>query len=303
MAVLIDLLSDDAYLSELLRLRLTPMFPNAYIEPEGSSLCMELKDICDSSICLYDNRTYKVEDTKSVPIFTDTRSKAVDCEAIRKRLDVLISECEDEGVTVTSLPGRSHILLPFTYINEREAMIDKEFSPFMSDSDLTVRVDLMSGLRMPAPIKNGPESSSLNALLQRAGQRDFNPSDILEYCNPDLKGFMTPGRPSEPDEVFDHKRSDLISLLKGLRGLSSANGSPTVTTLCVIEGFRLTDTCELIKHADNIHILLPSDDPDDSSGLSKIPSIIERSAERGQKIFVHYSSEYIRGETNEARSV
>ena len=301
MAVLINILSDDDYLSELLRLRLTPMFPNAYIEPTGSSLCEELRAICDGSICLYDNRTYKIEDPMSAAIFSEGK-RTVDCEEIRSKLSSLIAEPRTE-VTVTSLPGRSHILLPFTYINDRESMIDKEFSPFTSDSDLTVRIDLMSGLRMSTPVKNGPDSSSLNALLMRAGQRDFTPSDILEYCNPDIKGFMTPGRPSEPDDVFDHDRKDLISLLKGLRGLASTTGAPSVTTLCVIEGFRLADTCELIKHADSIHILLPSDDPGDTSGLSKIPSIIERAMEKGQKLFVHYSGEYIRGELHEARSV
>ena len=300
MAVLIDVISDDDYLSELLRLRLTPMFPNAYIERQGSSLCEELRKMCDSNICLYDDRNYKIDETNAVPIFGG--GKVVDCSVIGNSISALMANTKTE-VTVTALPGRSHILLPFTYINERESMIEKEFSPFTSDSDLTVRIDLMSGLRMSTPVKNGPDSSSLNALLMRAGQRDFTPSDILEYCNPDIKGFMTPGRPSEPDDVFDHDRKDLISLLKGLRGLASTTGAPSVTTLCVIEGFRLADTCELIKHADSIHILLPSDDPGDTSGLSKIPSIIERAMEKGQKLFVHYSGEYIRGELHEARSV
>jgi hypothetical protein len=300
MAILIDILSDDCYLCELLRLRLTPMFPGAYIEPAGSSLCEELRQICDRKICLYDNRTYVIKDDPSVPIFGDgSISGPVDCEAIRRQLEELMSDIREEAA-VSSLTGRSHILLPFTYINDREAMIEKEFSPFTSDSDLTVRIDLMSGIRMPLPIKNGPDDSSLDRLLIRAGHRDFRPEDILEYCNPDIKGFMTPGRPSEPDSVFDHDRQDLISLLKAMRDLSAAGGQPTVTALCVIEGFRMSDTCELIRYADNIHILLPSDD---ASGLSGIPSIIERAAQRGQKVIVHYSKDYMRGDTNEARSI
>ena len=300
MAVLIDVISDDDYLSELLRLRLKPMFPNAYIERDGSSVCEELRKMCDSSICLYDDRTYKIDRPDSVPIFGGR--KIVDCSVIGDSVSSLMADTKTD-VTVTSLPGRSHILLPFTYINEREAMIEKEFSPFTSDSDLTVRIDLMSGLRMPSTVADGSESSAFNALLARAAKRDFNPSEILEYCNPDLRGFMTPGKPSEPDAVFDNDRTTLISLLKGLRGLAVSGSSPTVTSLCVIEGFRLADTCELIKHADNIHILLPSDDPGDSSGLSKIPALIERSTERGQKILVHYSGEYTKGAVNETGSI
>ena len=300
MAVLIDVISDDDYLSELLRLRLAPMFPNAYIARRGSSLCEELRDMCDSTICLYDNRTYKPDEPNAVPVFGS--GKAVDCNALGSAISSLMSDTKPE-VTVTSLPGRSHILLPFTYINERESMIENMFSPFSSDSDLTVRIDLMSGLRMPSSGISGSDNNAFDSLLQRAGKRDFSPADILEYCNPDMRGFMTPGRPAEPDNVFDHDKNTLISLLKGLRGLSSTKTSPTVTTLSVIEGFRLADTCELIKHADNIHILLPSDDPEDSSGLSKIPPLIERSMERGQKIFVHYSEEYKKGMPNEARSI
>ena len=300
MAVLIEVVSDDEYLSELLKLRLAPFFPEAYIAKNGSSLCDELKRICEGSVILYDNKSFTLEDHNAIPIFKDGR-RYVDCSSLITELRSLISS--SESVPYERSPkGRSHILLPFTYISEREAMIDRVFDPLTADSDLTVRIDLMSGLRMPTPVKSGPDTGSLTSLLARIQDKDFKPEDILDYCNPDLKGFMTPGKPSNPDDVFDNDITTIRSLLKHLKELSSEGSSPTVTTISVIEGFRISDTCSLIKDCDYVDILLPSDDPSDSSGLNKIPSLIERSLTKEQKLTVYYSSQFIKGDKYASRS-
>lgn len=300
MAILIDVLTDDNYLCELLRARLTPIFPNAYIERRGNDLCEEHRQICDRSILLYDNRIFKISEPSSIPVFKDGHK--ADCAYIAGRISSLIKE-DKEAATITSLTGRSNILLPFTYISERESLIESSFSPLVSDSDFCIRLDFMSGLRMPPEPSDNCGSGSYDALLQRAGQKDFVPSNILDYCNPDCKGFLTPGRPTDPDMVFDCDRKNLINLLKGLRTLSCSSSSPSTSTLCVIEGFRLADTLELTAHADNIHILLPSDESSENSGLGKIPSIVERSLKKDQTLKVHYSGEYMKGMTYNARTV
>ncbi|SMC31784.1 hypothetical protein SAMN06296952_0171 [Oscillospiraceae bacterium] len=300
MAVLIEVRSDDSYLSELLRLRLTPVFPNAYIAMSGSPLCDELREICDKCVILYDGKHDMKDDPNAIPIFHGSK-RYVDCSSLITELRGLIPSAEARISEITP-KGRSHILLPFTYISEREAMIDKFFDPLTSDTDLTVRIDLMSGLRMPTQIKSGPDFGSLTTLLQRVRDKDFRPEDILDYCNPDIKGFMTPGKPQDPDDVFDNDISTIRSLLKYLKDLSVAGTSPSVTTLSVIEGFRISDTCSLIRDCDYVDILLPSDDPSDRSGLGKIPSIIERSLGKDQKLTVHYSSEYIKGDRYASRS-
>ncbi len=297
MAFAIELKINDRYLAALLRHKLSTVFNDAYIIGIDPSDAEEIMKMAEFKITLYDNRSYRPEDPMSIPIFGLEKngfrylSVASLCSQIRDK-----SASIDTSGTSGSGNGRAHILFPFSYIDDREKMIGEYFEGLRYEADHVIRIDLMSGLRMPAPIKTGPEAGSLTSLLRLSSSGKLASEDILQFCNPDLSGFLTPGRPQDPDDVFDSDPESIITLLKGLKELSIKGKDPDIATLAVIEGFKLSMIRRMIPHADTIHILLPSRSAEDSSGLGSIRDILMRELSPDQKLLIHYSEDYTRKE-------
>lgn len=297
MAFAIELKINDRYLAELLRHKLSTAFSDAYIIGCGSDVTDDIMKMAEFKITLYDNRSYGAEDQMSIPIFGlkkngfDYISASSLCSTIREMVSAV-----DTSSSHHNGQGRAHILFPFSYIDDRESMIRDYFERLRYEADHIIRIDLMSGLRMPAAIKTGPDSGSLTTLLNLSASSKFEPEDILEFCNPDISGFLTPGRPQDPDDVFDSDPGSIISLLKGLKELSMPGKDPDIATIAVVEGFKLSMIRQMIPHADTVHILLPSRSAEDSSGLGCIRDILMRELSPEQKLLIHYSEDYVKKE-------
>ena len=296
MAFAIELKISDMHLAKLLKHKLSSVFSDAYVIVNGTGNYDELIKLAEYSITLYDNRFTLPDDPMSLPIFsvTDNGVKYISISSLTEMIRESITKVDYKD-TEQGIKGRSHILFPFSYIEDREQMIKEYFEELRYEADHVIRIDLMSGLRMPAPIKTGPEAGSLTALLRAASSDRFKPEDILQYCNPDLSGFLTPGRPLDPDDVFDADPGSILSLLEGLSSLSKAGNDPDIITLAVIEGFRLSTIKKLIPLADTIHILLPSRKTESASGIGNISDIFKRELTAHQKLIMHYCEDYKKG--------
>ena len=304
MAFSIEIKMDDPYMSELIKHKIRSSFGDAFVIGRDDTATDEIRKMTEFTVTLYDNRNMSADSPDELPLFTEERDgfMYIDCKKLIPKINELVMRKRSSGERRT-IRGRSHILLPFTYIEDREAMITEYFGSLLNEADYVIRLDLMSGLRMPTPLKTGPETGSLTALLNAAHDDAFQTFDLLEYCNPDLSGFLTPGRPLDPDDVFDSDIKTLIKLLDSLRELSIEGRDPDTASLAVIEGFRISEYRQIVPHCDTVHILLPSETSEGSSGLSDVPEIIKRQIRADQELIVHYSDNYKRGMTNDRYKV
>ena len=124
MAFTIKVFEKDDYLFSLLKMRLETMFPDAYIinaiEDPGRSDCL---DFSEFTKIIYDPRNIDMSDFKdAVPIF-DERG-VIDCRKIADRLG-LITSLRKNADTISISSGVSVALIPYVYMDDREALIDR----------------------------------------------------------------------------------------------------------------------------------------------------------------------------------
>ena len=300
MAFSIEIKTEDTNISELLKYKIRSAFSDAFVIGRDDNASDEIRKMSEFTVTLYDDRDLLEGASGDIPLFTAKKDgfRYIDCKTLIPKISEFVDRKRASG-EYKPIKGRSHILLPFTYIEDREAMIAEYFSSLLNEADYVIRLDLMSGLRMPTPLKTGPETGSLTALLNAAKDDSFQDIELLEYCNPDLSGFLTPGRPLDPDDVFDSDITTLIRLLDALRKMSIPGLDPDNAALTVIEGFRLSELRQMVTHCDTVHILLPSMTAEGSSGLSDVPEIIKRQIRADQDLMIHYSNDYKRGMTND----
>lgn len=275
MAFTISVHEQDTYMYQLISDRLRSGFPDAYIcrdtdLPEDNSISKYTIDLYDNSR-LGKRRIAAGNDisglySNPVPIYTfkdgtwiaDMRSVE---DAIRRIKND--PEMKDPSYITRTGPGEHKygklaVVLPFTYADEREEYIKTAFDGMRDADSMCIRIDLMSGARMPSSFRTDLTDGSLTTLLKHVRSPSFLPKDILDYLNPDSMGYLTPGMPDLNDDVYDLGTDAAVCLLRKLKALI-CDTEGAFNALAVIEGYRLDDLKKLIEPADELHVLLPAD--------------------------------------------
>ncbi len=294
MAFGIDIYENDTYLYQLIRERLSAHFPNAYIRRIGESDQSMDRKLIREIYTLYDNRQFKVpqasEGIEPIPLFSDDGKghSIIDMKKIYARLSGLSDETMELPVIGNTDKDRLRLLISYAYIDERETFIRSAIGPESFDSIHPVRIDLMSGIRMPTPFT--PESSgSVTKLLRACENKRFKPSDILEYLNPDSSGFLSCGKPENEDDVFDIGVNACSTLIKNLKTLCIREDTGA---LVVVEGWRVAELIEFIHWCDTLHILLPARMCTEDTGMTKELGLFKRALPSGALMTVHYCEDY-----------
>ena len=295
MAFGILIYENDSYLYALIRERLMSRFPSAYIERVGvSDPGISFKLIKDIYV-LYDNRQYSPPsdegNIRSIPLFSDDGKghSIIDMRVVYKEISKNLTGVSDEPcIAESSGKDRLRLLISYAYIDERENFIKSAIGPDSFDCIHPIRIDLMSGIRMPATFT--PEASgSITRLLRSCSNKRFDPIKILDYLNPDSNGFLSCGKPENEDDVFDigsQSCSRLIELLKKLC-INEDTGA-----LVVVEGWRVSQMIDFIKSCDTLHILLPARMCTEDTGMTKELGLFKRALPSGALMTVHYCEDY-----------
>ncbi len=296
MAFTIKVFEKDDYLFSLLKMRLETMFPDAYIinaiEDPGRSDCL---DFSEFTKIIYDPRNIDMSDFKdAVPIF-DERG-VIDCRKIADRLG-LITSLRKNADTISIRSGVSVALIPYVYMDDREALIDRLLAERVFMSDNALRIDLMGKMRVPGPESGGIRPGGMTKLIELAGKKSFKPEDILSCCNMDKKAFLTPGATSGEDDVYDAGLTVIRRIVSSSVALTR-NTSPTTDALVIFEGFRSGELTELASGFDEVILLLPSRNSREDLGTRKLVSGIEQ-ALTGGRLTVRYADDISSGEDYE----
>lgn len=287
--------NDDTIFSSL-KIRLGHYFSEAYIINPFSCKDKITKDVSDFSIVLFDNRQYKMPDNKTtskceyIPLFSHDENNQfnIDCSRIVLLIKNILNTT---NIATGNSQGYTNLLLPFVYIDEREHFIKKMFIEAPSTSQYVIRIDLMSGIRMPSSFKTGANTGSLTELINEAGRSDFTPNQILDYLNPDSLGFLSPGKPIHPDDVFDADKSHINSLISHFKRLIDSK-EVNADGIIVCEGWKTADVLTFTNRFDNIHILLPSRQCDEVNGMDDYIGALKRSLSSGSQLHIHYFEDY-----------
>ena len=279
MAFTIKIFEKDRYLFSLLKTRLETMFPDAYIidaiNTNGQTDCMDFSEFTKT---IYDPRNIDMSDFKDAIPLCDGNG-VIDCRRIAESLGL-------NSVLRTASPaamssGRSVALIPYVYMDDREAMIAQMMTDRVFTSDYSLRLDLMGKMRVPGPDSTGIRPGGMTKLLEQAGTRNFKPEDILGYCNMDKMGFMTPGATSGEDDVYDCGLTVIRRLTDAAVALTKKN-TPTTSVLAVFEGFRTGELLELVPSFDEVTLLFPSRIGQENIGARKLASGIEQKLTSGR---------------------
>jgi hypothetical protein len=288
MAFTIKVFEKDEYLFSLLKMRLETMFPDAYIidavQDTGRSECM---DFSEFTKIIYDQRNIDMSDFRdAVPIFDDRG--VIDCRKIADKLG-LITSLRKNADTISIHSGLSVALIPYVYMEDREALIDKLLADksFMSDNE--VRLDLMGKMRVPGPESTGIRPGGMTKLIELAGKKSFKPEDILACCNMDKNGFLTPGATSGEDDIYDAGLAVIKRIVSASVTLTKTP-SPSTDVLAVFEGFRSSELTELVSSFDEVILLLPSRNSQEDLGTRKLVSGMGQSL-TGGRLTVRYADD------------
>lgn len=254
----------DDYTYTLISTRLSYYCPDSYIiRGTHDPLSLHQITVSDHVSVLYDDSQYSKE--KVIEICDDlgiavngvfalcisSMPGIIDCKALASLLNNSAASrvnIKDED----KKRGKMILLLPFAYMDEREALIKDSFKKDNQESgNVCIRIDLMSGIRMMFP-----SIGSLTKILDKARDDDLKASDIVENAAYDDNGFLTLGRPERSDDVFDHGTECILKLLKSARQLTSDSSYPA-DILVVAEGLTFADMSKIAALADEVHILLP----------------------------------------------
>ena len=285
---------NDNCLYELIRERLSGKYPNAYIGRAGKddpSVNFKLiKDMC----ILYDNREFTPPKSggaqKPIPLFEDNGngSMIIDMKHIYEKLPGPTADEVESAKGPEDPCDRLRLLISYAYIDERENFIKIASGPMTFDCIHPIRIDLMSGIRMPTPFTPG-STGSLSQLLRACTDKRFRPSMITEYLNPDSSGFLSCGKPENEDDVFDIGINACCRLMDHLRMLCRNDNTGA---LVVAEGWRVSELTELIKRCDTLHLLLPARMCTEDTGMTKQLGLFRRSLPSGALMTVHYCEDY-----------
>lgn len=284
----------DVYLYSLIRERLSAKFPQAYIERVGQDEQETGFRLIKDIYVLYDNKSFEPPKSSGgyepVPLYSDDGfgHMIIDMKKICRAISGSSTGQTDDKKESVKDKDRIRLLISYAYIDERENFIRTAISPDSFDSLYPVRIDLMSGIRMPNTFT--PESKgSVTKLLRACTDRRFNPSSITEYLNPDSAGFLSCGKPDNEDDVFDIGIKACSTLIKHLRTMCINDDTEA---LVVVEGWREADLIELIKSCDTLHILLPARMCTEDTGMTKELGIFRKALPSGSLMTVHYCEDY-----------
>ncbi|MBO4408105.1 MAG: hypothetical protein J5786_02380 [Clostridiales bacterium] len=272
MAISIIVYEKDEYTYRLIRQRLKRHFSNAYIHLAGKDLRDDYSDFADCTKLLYNNKQFDPSEfpEDSVPLYN--RYGYIDMK--------YISECLSEGIKTDEKTSVT-LLLPFVYSKERERFIDEDLSGRMN-TELKIRLDLLPRYKMPADA--GIKSGDLSKLIRRSKDRRFRPEDILKYCTPDSRGFITPGPAEDDADIYSEDITGILRLLELLEELVK-HGELDVSALLNCENFRTDQIFRIAGFADNIIVLLPNR----SSGLNpSMNALINQLSGSGKTVEVCY---------------
>ena len=291
MAFGIEIYEDDSYLYALMKERLTNRFPTAYIKRAGQKSDIDAK-LIGKIYTLYDNRQYEAPpaSTRSepLPLFAED-GKGHSIIDMRRIYGLITNDAEPDMTQQSSGDkDRIRLLISYAYIDERENFIRSEIGPDSFDTIHPIRIDLMSGIRMPTPFTPGAPGSVTSLLRACTGKR-FRPEQIPEYLNPDSSGFLSCGKPENEDDVFDIGIGACSKLMKDLRSLCI---SEDTGALVVAEGWRVSELIELIKLCDTLHLLLPARMCTEDTGMTKELGSFKRALSSGALMTVHYCEDY-----------
>lgn len=273
-------------LFNLLRNRLALTFTDAYIIQESSDNLKEDVEMSEFTTCIYDNS--KTSENGDIPLYTQNSDGVfyINCSSIVTQIKKL-----REGSNSTIEEGidkqKMHLLISHAYIEEREKCIKEDFSFIKETSEFPIRIDLMSGIRMTS-VNSAMNTGSLTSLIHDASSKKFKSKRILEYLNPEINGYLTPGKPDNHDDVFE---AGIDSIKKFTHHLNILTYSEDIDikSLVVIEGFRIKEIKEIIHDFDTIHILLPSRMCDESIGMKSTINEIKILLNSNQKLLIHFS--------------
>lgn len=281
MAYSIVIYSKGKDVCTMLKNRLSVLLPDAYITTPLICKESDSYDLSSSIFVLYDNYCFtRPNNGKSnchyISLYEDAGNGCIviDCARIKLIIESLIDAPKKSNSSVSL-----HLVLSFVHINEREKAVS-DILDVTSDSPINIRFDFMSGLRMASSFKTGLDTGSLTDLLKQASALSFKPKDILSYLNPDSLGFVTPGIPSNPDDVFEYGIARCVELGKKLRNLIEDNPYK-MTGFIVAEGWRIDEYLKLIEICDAVHVVLPGKDSDEAIGMSSYIDSFKRSLRCG----------------------
>ncbi|MBO4635764.1 MAG: hypothetical protein J5685_01325 [Clostridiales bacterium] len=278
MAYTIRIYEKDRILLRLLADQLKINFPDAFIKIGDCNGIPDLPDHDDGTRYVYDNTQFdgQLFPAGAVPL----RNGAwVDM----RRLLTVLSSLRPKDASERA-DSSFHLLFPFSYIEERESFIDSYFADLKDQSDIPVRIDLMSSMRMAGDDRL---RGALTDLLKACVEPGFTPGKVLGYLNPGSGGYLTAGLPEYQDDVFDLGIECVLKLLSDLKSLASMPSSPHFI-LAVAEGFRTADMCRICAICPNIHILLPS--RMNAKGMDEAVDTLKRAAGHGN-ITIHYAQD------------
>lgn len=294
MAFGIIIYEKDSYLYALMKERLSAKFPQAYIKQAGiEDRDVDLK-LIDEIFMLYDDRQFNPSELpregSPIPIFTDDGKghRIIDMRMIYEKLTGI------KGTETSTVPSgysdkdRLKLLISYAYIDERETFIKQAIGPESFDCMHPIRIDLMSGIRMPTTFTSDSEGS-VTKLLRACENRRFRPAQILEYLNPDSSGFLSCGKPENEDDVFDLGSKACKELLGHLKALCEKEDTGA---LVVVEGWRVSELTEFIPFFDTLHILLPARMCTEDTGMTKELGMFKRALSSGSLMTVHYCEDY-----------
>ncbi len=302
MAFSIVIKDDNKDIFTLLKNRLSLVYPDAYITLNNSENLMEELQMSDYSVSISNNRLYKLS-SEEIPLYTISSDGKyiIDCSLIQAAISK-VNKKINPGPSVPSFDSKMHLLISYAYIEEREQSINETFSFIKENSDYPIRIDLMSGIRMSTSVKTGLDSGSLTDLLKDTLTSKFRPERILEYLNPEINGYLTPGKPDNSDDVFEYGIKTCIKLLKNLKALSYSSDID-IKSLVVVEGFRISELSQLLPYFDTIHFLLPTRMCKESLGITKTINEFRMQLTSNQQLIVHYCAQKEKEITNETIKV
>ena len=288
MAFTIKIFEKDDYIFSLLKTRLSNMFPDAYIinaiESPGQSDCVNFSEFTK---IIYDPRNIDMSDFKDAISIYDNCG-VIDCRKIAEELGVNPALRKTSNLAGVGR-GLSIALLPFVYVEDREALIGQMVSDGVFNSDHIIRLDFMGKMRVPGPESSGIISGGMTGLLAQAAKKSFKPEDILSYCNMDKTGFLTPGATTGEDDVYDAGFYVVKKLTDASVSLAKES-APEMSVLDIYEGFRTSDLIELTSSFDEVALLLPSRIGQENLGIKGLASGIERKLVSG-RLSIRYAED------------
>lgn len=287
MAFTIKIYEKNEYVYGLLKKRLGSFFPDAYIVNPYSDKEDPEDRFIDYTKVLYDPKDIDKEDIlqhTASPIRLTDDGGVIDCA----RLVKMIRQKNESPLFIQPVSGSITAVIPFVYSDVRDRFIS-EIGSELSGSDYNIRLDFTSKLRA---LWRQNAGNNMTSLLEACRSRKFKPEDILNFCNMDELGFLTPGSCKNNDDVYDLGISRSITLMNHAANLAHSNTS-FINVIAILEGFRSDDLPELLSCCDSVIILLPARDTGEDLGARVLINSLTKILGR-ERITVRYADDLTR---------